>query len=352
MISNQPKYWINGILNSTFPVITTAKPGTYNLTLMSWGNFDGYTLAKTTIPIEIIENPELPMPFFVVHLPLKFDLGAKSSTGQSITLAGFTAYDGCGARIPNVPLKVEFIRVDYGKVLQTKDILSDKNGNYSVSSDPIHIGFGQYNVHLTSTYKGLVQSFEAESPITMNYQIPEQGKNPIMQLGNTTQFVKTIPVGITPDAIAVNRVTDKIYVANLNSGTVSIIDGTNNTVRNVKVGVLPGAIAINSKTNMIYVANYGIDPKVNDTVSVIDGWNNAVSTIPVGHYPYAIAVNTVTNKIYVTNYGSGTISVIDGTNNEVNTVKVGGGPIAGAVNSLTIMIYIGNSGIGGLVIDG
>ena len=50
----------------------------------------------------------------------------------------------------------------------------------------------------------------------------------------------TISAGTSPYAVAVNPVTNKIYVANYNSNTVTVIDGaTNSTTATVSVGVSP-----------------------------------------------------------------------------------------------------------------
>ena len=68
---------------------------------------------------------------------------------------------------------------------------------------------------------------------------------------------KTIGAGTGPYAVAVNPVTNKIYVANYSSNTVTVIDGaTNSTTATVGVGVSPLAVAVNPVTNKIYVANY------------------------------------------------------------------------------------------------
>jgi len=147
-----------------------------------------------------------------------------------------------------------------------------------------------------------------------------------------------ISVGPWPIAVAVNTVTNKIYVANSDSDTVSVIDGANNAVTTVKVGKSPTEIAVNTITNKIYVAKRG-----NNTVSVIDGASNNVTTVEVGKSPVAVAVNTVTNKIYVANSDSDTVSVIDGASNAVTTVKVGKSPAAIAVNTVTDMAYVANN---------
>ncbi len=59
----------------------------------------------------------------------------------------------------------------------------------------------------------------------------------------------TIPAGSLPFAVAVNPVTNQIYVANHNSNNVTVIDGATNTVCNtctVAAGTTPYAVALSS----------------------------------------------------------------------------------------------------------
>jgi len=66
----------------------------------------------------------------------------------------------------------------------------------------------------------------------------------------------TITVGTVPKFVAVNQTTNRIYVSNLISNNVSVIDGTTNTVNaTVPVGNSPEVLDVNSVTNMVYVAN-------------------------------------------------------------------------------------------------
>ena len=56
--------------------------------------------------------------------------------------------------------------------------------------------------------------------------------------------------------VAVNPVTNTIYVANADSDTVSVIDGTKNTVvRDLPVGDHPTDVTVNPEINTIYVTN-------------------------------------------------------------------------------------------------
>ena len=93
------------------------------------------------------------------------------------------------------------------------------------------------------------------------------------------------------------------------------------SIGNVPVGTGPSAVAVNPITNKIYVANSG-----SATVTVINGVDNSTSTIAVGTNPAGIAVNPTTNKIYVTNRGIGTVTVIDGADNSTVTASAGLSP--------------------------
>jgi YVTN family beta-propeller protein len=154
----------------------------------------------------------------------------------------------------------------------------------------------------------------------------------------TVATLATVSTGTHPQALAVNPVTKKVYVANYGTNNVSVFDGMSNSVTaTVAAGISPTAIAVNVNTNKIYVANFGAG-----TVTVINGANNATATVSVGANPYALAVNSVTNKIYVANYGAGTVTVIDGASNGTSTITAGGNPDAVAVNPVTNRIYVAN----------
>jgi DNA-binding beta-propeller fold protein YncE len=108
--------------------------------------------------------------------------------------------------------------------------------------------------------------------------------------GHAQTVIATVPVGSFPEDIAVNPVTNKIYVPNEGgvsnvNGTVTVIDGATNATTTVTVGEVPDAVAVDSVTNKIYVANYGnlLGPPGTSTVSVIDGVNNdVIATVSTG----------------------------------------------------------------------
>ncbi|WP_348270052.1 putative Ig domain-containing protein [Edaphobacter paludis] len=199
---------------------------------------------------------------------------------------------------------------------------------------------------------GTTPSAVAVNPVTNQIYIANYASDTATMINGATNTTATMTVGSEPDAVAVNSVTNQIYVANKGSNTVTVIDGGTNTVSTtVPVGSNPGALGVNPITNQIYVANYG-----DGTVTVIDGSTNTMSaTVTVGSNPYAVAVNPVTNRVYIPNNTiSGTVSVINGaTGSVVATVPVGGNPDAVAVNPVTNQVYVANNtGNSVTVIDG
>ena len=176
--------------------------------------------------------------------------------------------------------------------------------------------------------------------------------------------VATLPAGTSPFGVAVNSVTNKTYVANIacdinnlpcpSPGTVTVIDGATNSTTTLNVGVHPYAVAVNPVTNKIYVANNcgnDLNCRSLSTVTVIDGATNNTVTVNAGAFPYALAVNSATNKIYVANIcggdltcsSPGTVTVIDGATNNTATVTVGNFPEDVEVNSATNQIYVVNN---------
>ena len=158
--------------------------------------------------------------------------------------------------------------------------------------------------------------------------------------------IATVTAGTEPNALAVNPVTNKTYVANFGSATLTVIDGATFSPQTVAVGIHSIAVAVNSATNKIYVVNQcGNDPNCGSsgTVTVIDGATLSTQTVIVGLSPSGVVVNSVTNKIYVANGKSGTVTAIDGATLSTQTVMVGVGPTAIVVNSVTNKIYAANS---------
>jgi YVTN family beta-propeller protein len=182
----------------------------------------------------------------------------------------------------------------------------------------------------------------AANPSTNKVYVTNEFSNTVSIIDGTTDKVETtINVGSFPYGIDVNTLNNRIYVSNRGSDSVSVIDGATNTkIANVSAGKSPVGVAVNPSTSLIYITN--ID---SNTVSIIDGLANTLSgTIRVGNIPYGVVINPATNRIYVTNIGDNTVSVIDGKNNrllgEIKTGSGTGAPAGIAINISANRLYV------------
>jgi YVTN family beta-propeller protein len=179
------------------------------------------------------------------------------------------------------------------------------------------------------------------TPINRIYVANYDSGNVSVINGLTNTVIDTIPVGVRPIGVGTNTFTNRIYVANSGSDSVSVIDGVTNTIiAAIPVGSRPLGVDVNPSTNRIYVSINNAS-----SVSVIDGSTNTViATIPGFIGPFAVGVNPSTNSIYVTNQSGGNVSVIDGiTNTVIATIPVDDNPIGIGVNPSINKIYVANA---------
>lgn len=179
-------------------------------------------------------------------------------------------------------------------------------------------------------------------------------------------LIATVPVGVHPQAIAVNSATNKIYVLNTcdsfptctSSGSVTVIDGVTLATVSVPIGIgaeVGAGIAVNQTTNKIYATNYcgnSFGCSEPGTVTVIDGATLATTTVTVGFGPTGVAINESTDKIYVVNHcgnqqgcsGNASVTVIDGTTLATTSVAIGPSTFYWyqyiALNPITNKIYV------------
>jgi DNA-binding beta-propeller fold protein YncE len=219
--------------------------------------------------------------------------------------------------------------------------------------------------------------------------LDERTCNATTTTGCASAHTLQVPGG-NPQAIAVNPATDTLYVAtDPPSGptgpgkpsTISVFNGATCNATNtsgcgqaphsVTVGFSALALAVNVVTDTIYVANFAEKnaPYAGNTVSVIDGatcnatttsgCGNAPKTITVGPAfttPISVAVDPATDTVYVADLqngeGLGTVSVINGAtcngNNHTGCgqtppkVAAGFGATAVAIDLTTNAVYVTN----------
>ena len=184
----------------------------------------------------------------------------------------------------------------------------------------------------------------ALNPVTNKVYVVDEFSNSVVVIDAANNTTKTIAVGARPQYIAVNPTTNRVYVNNTQDATLSVLDGnTDTTLATLPLGSI-GPIQINPVTNIIYVVR--LTGPGTDEVTYVNGDNDTYYTIATESYqPIAVAVNHVTNTIYAAHYATGDVRAISGAmtgNAHPTTVSIGvwSRPFAVAANPVTNKVYV------------
>ncbi len=167
--------------------------------------------------------------------------------------------------------------------------------------------------------------------------------------GETDKPISEIKVGNTPYGLGINTETKILYVALERADILAIVNSTTSQIIKEITLSKPYDIAVNSKSNMVYVTS-----DKEGVVTVLDGsLNEIITTLDVLN-PCGIAVNENTNMVYVTSESENKVYVFDGSkNNLIASIDVGSSPRGVVANSNTNMVYVTNQMTGTVsVIDG
>lgn len=102
--------------------------------------------------------------------------------------------------------------------------------------------------------------------------------------GSTNTVMTSVSLGAQPSDIAINTATNKIYVVCPSGpagvGEIDVIDGATNSLKQIRQSSVEGplvegpfAVAVNKTTNRIYVAN---GPLASNPLTIIDGSTDTV----------------------------------------------------------------------------
>jgi YVTN family beta-propeller protein len=150
-----------------------------------------------------------------------------------------------------------------------------------------------------------------------------------------------IPVGSSPWSVATNAATGRIYVANLDGGSVTVIDGnTNGVIATVRVLPFPFNLAVDATKNTVYVPGY-----TTNAVDLLDGPSNTVPVVipAVGDVPSAVAINPTTQRLYVALHNDMSVRIVDVGSLPfafLGTISLGHVPSGIAVDSAANLIYV------------
>jgi YVTN family beta-propeller protein len=167
----------------------------------------------------------------------------------------------------------------------------------------------------------------------------------VLVINTTTgSIVRTIGVGLFPDAVAYDPLNEYSYVTNFDGGDVSVIDTSNDSVLGtIPAGTGPIFAAVDTRNGDVYVSNQYNMTVINGTTGKLIGWISMPGGGPIG-----VAYENSTGYVYATNQAASTVIVVDGASNSVvATVKVGGpgvNPIGVATGGPGGCVYVDDLG--------
>ncbi len=184
------------------------------------------------------------------------------------------------------------------------------NTNTPVANTPLAVGSQPVSVAI-NTSTNMIYVACLSTPDSEVVQI----------VGSSVGSVSYVPAvlassGGSPESIAVNPITDQVYVLNVAASNVAVYNFESNA--NPTPAIVGGVgsdanyIAVDVVTNIAYTAN------ASGSVSFVNGNSLTATTLNVPGTLQAVGVNPVTHRAYAANYtSSGTVAIIDGDLNSI-----------------------------------
>jgi YVTN family beta-propeller protein len=116
-----------------------------------------------------------------------------------------------------------------------------------------------------------------------------------------------LAVGQSPAGIAVDEMARRVYIADRESGTVTVLDAdVARGYAQFSVGSHPFGVALDTRADRLYVGNVR-----SGSLSIVDTRNHAtLAEVPIGDFPYGMAVGP-DGKVYVANQRDDAVAVLD-----------------------------------------
>ena len=320
---------------------------------------DGFTntamavIPSTQQPADIVLNPRTHRAYVANQLNFVQEINVSSASLEATILTAAEA--GIGVINPNNHLFY------VGRTIGNADVpFFDRYGSGGVVAGLPH-GAGRNIFTACNARTNRVYAVNSDANLTgENFAVP--GFVSVID-GSTNSVIANVEVGDNPWGIAINEVTNKIYVPNAgflgqSPSSISIIDGATNTAVRADTSAFPptarffGQIVVNETTNKIY---FRVPSGAATTIGVLDGATNVATPLPASLGSItAIRINKMLNRVYVASRDNGQLHVLDGaTNTEIATLTTGSPGFSGrmavyetashlAVNEATGQVFVAN----------
>jgi YVTN family beta-propeller protein len=227
--------------------------------------------------------------------------------------------------------------------------VADLNGRYSVAIFDVSTNPIVTTKIVLGT--GAPRALAVDQVLNKTYLLNDDRTVTIIRGNNTTSTVTVAPSGSLVNSLTVNPATGIVYVLIScvtpqtcgAGGNVVRIDGNSDTVISgtLAVGIAPIAIAVNPVTNKIYVANQGRGGSTaTNVLTTIDGPTNIVSTRTADPDSTGLAIDPVTNRVYLLSARTQSVTIFDEISGPPVTIALGETPFAIALDPTLSRAYI------------
>ena len=164
--------------------------------------------------------------------------------------------------------------------------------------------------------------------------------------GLSNVVVKTVRTGRRPVGIAVDEAAGLVYVANINSGTISVLNADSEQIVATwdTNGMTAWALAIDPAAERLYVTIPRNTPADFRGLIVMDSRSGKIlSQVKLGSAPQLVVVNATTGHAFISDADDGTVTAVDGSLGKVIKVfPVGNFAYAMAIDPESGTVYLAN----------
>ncbi|MCE9652498.1 MAG: YncE family protein [Nitrosarchaeum sp.] len=158
---------------------------------------------------------------------------------------------------------------------------------------------------------------------------------------NAYSLQDNVLVGNYPRSIDIDPYLNNLYVANYDSGTVSVIDSKNMIIKDTifinNGNSHPTKIGVDSKRHLIFVSD-----KISGKLTVINGINNEIiNSQKIGQSLWDLQINDNNEKIYVSDLATNNVLIVDSSSlGIIKSVPLNTSPWAITIDHKTNKVYV------------
>jgi len=241
-----------------------------------------------------------------------------------------------------------------GQAIPASALVVDERAGTIIAAGPggvnmLDAASGRY---LRTIPMGVTPSAIAGDARTERAFVVDPGSNTVFMLDTRSgAVVGARSMLVTPASVTVDATDDQAFVTTIDSPFVDVLDARSGALVRILVARASGGpLAVDGKSGHVFVLDSG-----GASVAMVDGRSGLVlRTILVGRFPVAVALDARRGRVYVVSRDSassfnptdtGSVSVIDTrTGGLLRTIPVGVDPVAVAVDADSGRVFVATRG--------